>query len=170
MGNVMGCCQTKLAKGGNGKLKMDGVDDDAEPEVRARPPTLIHPCGLKRDGKIGAANSQGIQNNYFVLSVVLFPPKQVIDAPKKEITPENLLLSAALAGDASTVQTLLSSGISVNSKGDKDYTALHNATRNGHTALVEMLVSHKAEINAKTNAQVEPSDRHVEDESTARLA
>jgi len=44
---------------------------------------------------------------------------QVMDAPKKEITPENLLLSAALSGDTSTVQTLLASGVSVNSKGDK---------------------------------------------------
>jgi len=26
----------------------------------------------------------------------------------------------------------------VNVKGDKDYTALHNATRNGHTALVRL--------------------------------
>ncbi|KAJ1488067.1 ankyrin repeat-containing domain protein [Baffinella frigidus] len=112
MGNVMGCCQTKAARGVNGKLKLDGVDDDAEPEV--------------------------------------------MDAPKKEITPEHLLLSAALAGDTSTVQTLINSGISVNSKGDKDYTALHNATRNGHTALVEMLVAHKADVNAKTNAQNTP--------------
>lgn len=142
------------------------------------------------------------------------PWRQVMDAPKKEITPEHLLLSAALAGDTSTVQTLINSGISVNSKGDKvahqllelapagllkrchywcggerapgeqlphthhfflawtpstffsclipfimttqDYTALHNATRNGHTALVEMLVAHKADVNAKTNAQVGP--------------
>jgi hypothetical protein len=55
------------------------------------------------------------------------------EAPKKEITPENLLLSASLAGDVATVQTLLSSGVSVNCKGEKDYTALHNSTRNGHT-------------------------------------
>jgi len=42
-----------------------------------------------------------------------------MDAPKKEITPENLLLSAALAGDTSTVETLIANGISVNAKGDK---------------------------------------------------
>lgn len=93
------------------------------------------------------------------------------DPPKKEMTPENLMLSASLAGDTSTVpqlvqpkrytisvqrhmltelvlsscdftrglpqvQTLISSGVKVNAKGEKDYTALHNATRNGHTALV----------------------------------
>eukprot|EP00961_Rhodomonas_salina_P001771 24553-Rhodomonas_salina.1 len=56
------------------------------------------------------------------------------EAPvKQEIKPHDLLLSASLAGDSPTVQTLISSGTSVNSKGEKDYTALHNATRNGHT-------------------------------------
>ena len=109
----MGCCQTKLAKGANGKVKLEAVDDegaDHEPQ----------------------------------------------EAPKKEMTPENLMLSASLAGDVSTVQTLISSGVKVNAKGEKDYTALHNATRNGHTALVEMLVSYKADINAKTNAKNTP--------------
>jgi hypothetical protein len=38
MGNVMGCCQTKAAKGGHGKRTLDGVDDEAEPEVWPRSP------------------------------------------------------------------------------------------------------------------------------------
>lgn len=60
--------------------------------------------------------------------------REVEEAPKKEkASPESLLMSASLAGDVSTVQTLLSTGVSVNHKGDKDYTALHNSTRNGHT-------------------------------------
>ena len=86
----MGCCQTKLAKGG--KVKLEAVDDEA-------------------------------------------PDVQPHEAPKKELTPENVILSASLAGDTTTVQTLLSSGAKVNAKGEKDYCALHNATRNGHTSL-----------------------------------
>ena len=54
----MGCCQTKLAKGG--KVKLEAVDDEA-------------------------------------------PDVQPHEAPKKELTPENVILSASLAGDTTTV-------------------------------------------------------------------
>jgi hypothetical protein len=50
-----------------------------------------------------------------------------------KLAPETLLLSASLGGDFSAVQSLLAQGVSVNTKGEKDYTPLHNATRNGHT-------------------------------------
>jgi len=35
---------------------------------------------------------------------------------QKEMTPENLMLSASLAGDASTVQTLITSGVPDNDR------------------------------------------------------
>ena len=56
-----------------------------------------------------------------------------------KLAPETLLLSASLGGDFSAVQSLLFQGVSVNTKGEKDYTPLHNATRNGHTVFVIVL-------------------------------
>jgi ankyrin repeat protein len=58
---------------------------------------------------------------------------QTVKVGAVKLSPETLLLSASLGGDFSTVQNLLSQGVSVNTKGEKDYTPLHNATRNGHT-------------------------------------
>jgi hypothetical protein len=67
------------------------------------------------------------------------------------LRPRSLPMGPACLGQhpESTPQRLRPDDLSA-----QDYTALHNATRNGHTALVEMLVAHKADINAKTNAQV----------------
>jgi ankyrin repeat protein len=64
------------------------------------------------------------------------PETEKADAVKAvpvKLSPETLLLSASLGGDFQAVQTLLSQGVSVNTRGEKDYTPLHNATRNGHT-------------------------------------
>jgi len=119
MGNVMGCCQTNAAKGGHGKRTLDGVDDEAEPEVWPRssdPSTWTERTPHAFDIRSTAC---GTLSSRAAVHFDWGRWLQVMDAPKKEITPENLLLAAALSGDTSTVQTLLASGVSVNSKGDK---------------------------------------------------
>jgi len=53
MGNVMGCCQTKAARGGNGRRKLDGVDDDADPEVPlCRVNSAWHGCTGEGQGRV----------------------------------------------------------------------------------------------------------------------
>jgi hypothetical protein len=57
---------------------------------------------------------------------------------------------AAKNGDLATVQILIKSDPNlVSSKDDDGMTPLHWATKNGHKEVVEFLLAHKAEVNAK---------------------
>ncbi|XP_054758776.2 ankyrin repeat domain-containing protein 39-like [Lytechinus pictus] len=60
--------------------------------------------------------------------------------------------SAALCGDLSRVEKLLSSGCSVNSVDKSGYTALHYACRNGHKDIVSKLLQHGADPNLQTRS------------------
>jgi len=66
---------------------------------------------------------------------------------------EKNIFKAAEDGKLSSIIFLLANGYCVNSK-DKDnsnQTALHKAAQNGFLIIVEYLVNHKADINAKTD-------------------
>lgn len=69
----------------------------------------------------------------------------------------SLLHDAAAAGDAKAVDLLLSLGdYSCDEHNDKASTPLHMAARHGHAAVVEVLLSHGANVNAANNDGMTP--------------
>jgi outer membrane protein assembly factor BamB len=59
------------------------------------------------------------------------------------------LWEAARKGDAAAVKALLDKGANVNAKARYDATALHFAADKGHLEVVELLIRHKASLNAR---------------------
>jgi hypothetical protein len=57
----MGCCQTKLAKGANGKVKLEAVDDEAEIEPQVSVSVSVSPS---------LSASVSVSFSWFCLSVV----------------------------------------------------------------------------------------------------
>lgn len=72
-------------------------------------------------------------------------------------THQNEFLSAAENGDIDKVRSLLENDSTLISSTDQDgYTALHRACYNNHTEVVDLLLSHGADITMKTQMQWQP--------------
>ena len=59
---------------------------------------------------------------------------------------------AAIDNDATKIRKLYSKGTDINIVDSSGYTALHYASRNGHTELVNLLISYGACVNCVTKA------------------
>src|SRR5262249_29852669 len=78
---------------------------------------------------------------------------QTEPVPKPKIPNQYPALHLAVYfGQVKTAQLLLDKGAKVNETFRDKQTALHVAAAQGHKALVELLLEHKADINAKTSA------------------
>jgi len=64
---------------------------------------------------------------------------------------EDGFCNAALSGDLTTVQTLLTQGVNVNCSQQGGWTALMNATLQGHATVVDALIRAGADLNLKDN-------------------
>ncbi|XP_013419676.1 ankyrin repeat domain-containing protein 39-like [Lingula anatina] len=60
--------------------------------------------------------------------------------------------SAAMDGDVKKVADYLNKGGDVNTQDNSGYTALHYASRNGHLAVCELLLTSGASVNVQTRA------------------
>lgn len=58
-----------------------------------------------------------------------------------------LLSDAAFAGDIQRIETLLATGIHVDTKDNDGFTALHRSCVTGNVKVIEFLISRKANVN-----------------------
>jgi ankyrin repeat protein len=75
-------------------------------------------------------------------------PEAKPEPPTTEAPDYDIWLSATL-GNIEAVKQHLAAGTDVNAKGRDGWTPLHNAARNGHKEIVELLIDNGADVNAK---------------------
>ncbi|CAH9082868.1 unnamed protein product [Cuscuta epithymum] len=68
----------------------------------------------------------------------------------------NLLLEAARYADIEDIKSLVSSGVSLDSKDSQGRTALHMASANGHLDVVKYLIGSKVDVNASNEEKNTP--------------
>ncbi|XP_031124482.1 ankyrin repeat-containing protein P16F5.05c isoform X4 [Ipomoea triloba] len=66
------------------------------------------------------------------------------------------LLEAARYNDIEDIMSLVSSGISLNSKDSQGRTALHMASANGHCDIVDYLIRNEVDVNASNEEKNTP--------------
>lgn len=92
------------------------------------------------------------ETNAPVVTIETNTPQKPIDPVLKKVKPATQsFFEAALNGDIQTVQSELIAGVDVNaaSLNGQNQTALMLAAYNGHKKLVEMLIVHGGNVNAK---------------------
>lgn len=86
-----------------------------------------------------------------LLSVVLFASLTLLGAPANTAEEIPYLLTAVSKGDLATVNAMLASGASANTKDEDGLTALMYAARKGNAEVVSALIGKGADLNAKDN-------------------
>lgn len=86
-----------------------------------------------------------------------------------ELDFERGIWTAAIDNDTSRIENLLRKGVNVNVEDKSGYTALHYASRNGHTEACKFLISKGANVNALTRAgKVSPLHRYAKSQPSSQ--
>lgn len=90
------------------------------------------------------------------------PAGRKLERPRPEEVPESYfdLITASSEGNVANVRSLLRGGAmewNVTGKGPKYYhsSPLHEAAKNGHVNVVQVLILYKLDVNAQVTAQVD---------------
>lgn len=89
-----------------------------------------------------------------VASTADFASVELMDVNTINSSGDNALHCVCLWGDVEAAKTLINAGIKVDEFGERGYTPLHIACMAGHFAVVELLVSHGANLFAQSEGDL----------------
>jgi len=76
-------------------------------------------------------------------------PQQAAQVIQPNPKMDAAITAAALNGDLTLIQTLLSQGANINGAAEKGWTSLMNASLNGHAHVINFLISSRANLNIR---------------------